>query len=279
MTASPDPTPNGATHPNPVHCEARQHTDEAILVGGDVPIAVWRLDDRNDSAPAARPGNRLASRLAQRLILVYTHRGDTIVDLDSDPHLEHASSTTSRTYLPIADPTAVADLEAPTDPISLVVLRWPPRHNLRTPASVTDLFAACRLVMTTDTCAIAAVSSDAPDQPGTMHAEHLSELLPAARAAGLTHVLHIVAVTGPGGHDEFLYYATRAEAEAARRGQPTGDVESSSGVDLLVFTHGRRHGWTGPESGVGGPVLAREPSQPDAPPRPDVVHAHADERV
>nr|WTA70769.1 hypothetical protein OHB51_17115 [Micromonospora sp. NBC_00855] len=238
MTTSPDPTPNGATHPNPVHGKARQHTDEAILVGGDVPIAVWRLDDRDDPAPAARPGNRRSSRLAQRLILVYTHRGDTIVDLDSDPHLEHASSLTARTYLPITDPTAVADLDAPTDPISLVVLRWPPRQNIRTSASITDLFAACRLFMTTDTCAIAAVSSAAPGQPGTTHAEHLSELLPAARAAGLTHILHIVAVTGPGDHDEFLYYATRAEAEAARRARPTGDNGSSSGVDLLVFTNG-----------------------------------------
>ncbi|KAB1920172.1 hypothetical protein F8280_24020 [Micromonospora noduli] len=242
MTASPDPTANGATHPNPVHGKARQHTDEAILVGGDVPIAVWRLDDRDDTAPAARPGNRLASRLAQRLILVYTHLGDTIVDLDSDPHLEHASSTTSRTYLPITDPTAVADLDAPTDPISLVVLRWPPRHHLRTPASITDLFAACRHIMTTDTCAIAAVSSAAPGQPGTTHAEHLSELLPAARAAGLTPILHIVAVTAPGDHDEFLYHATQAEAEAARRYRPTGGTASSSGVDLLVFTTRSSHG-------------------------------------
>lgn len=180
MTTSPDPTPHGATHPNPVHGAARQHTDEAILVGGDVPIAVWRLDERHDTAPAALPGSRLALRLAQRLILVYTDRGDTILDLDSDPHLEHASSHTSRTYLPVTDPTAVADPDALTDPISLVVLRWPPRHHHRTPASVTDLFAACRLIMTADTCAIAAVSSAAPGQPGTTHAEHLSELLPAA---------------------------------------------------------------------------------------------------
>ncbi|MET8311643.1 hypothetical protein [Micromonospora sp. NPDC005173] len=242
MTASPDPTPNGWTHPNPLHCEARQHTDEAVLVGADVPIAVWRLDDRDDTEPAALPGSRLASRLAQRLILVYTQRGDTIVDFDSDPQLENASCRTSRTYLPITDPTAVADLDALTDPISLVVLRWPPRHNVRTPASISDLFAACRLIMTADTCAIAAVSSAAPGQPGTTHAEHMSELLPAARAAGLTHILHIVAVTGPGDHDEFLYYTTRAEAEAARRGWPTGDNESSYGVDLLVFTNGSRHG-------------------------------------
>ncbi|MET7671725.1 hypothetical protein [Micromonospora luteifusca] len=242
MTASPDPTPNGATHPTPLRCAARQHTDEAVLVGGDVPIAVWRLDDRDDTEPTALPGNRLASRLAQRLILVYTQRGDTIADLDSNLQLEHTSCRTSRTYLPITDPTAVADLDALTDPISLVVLRWPPRHHKRTPASITDLFAACRLIMTADTCAVAAVSSAAPGQPGTTYAEHLSELLPAARAAGLTHVLHIIAVIGPGDHDEFLYNTTRAEAEAARWSWPTGDTESSYAIDLLVFTNGSRQG-------------------------------------
>ncbi|MEH1166450.1 hypothetical protein V6V47_13780 [Micromonospora sp. CPCC 205539] len=242
MTALPDPTPIGPIRPNLLHRPARPHTDEAIVVGGDVPIAVWRLDDRDDAGPAALPGSPLASRLAQRLILVYTRRGDTIVDFDNDPQLEHASARTSRTYLPITDPTAVADLDALTDPVSLVVLRWPPRHHTRTPASITDLFAACQLIMTADTCVIAAVSSAAPGQPGAAYAEHTRDLLPAARAAGLTHLRHIVAVTGPTGRDEFLYYARRAEAEAARRVWPDGDIGTSYSVDLLVFTIGTRHG-------------------------------------
>jgi hypothetical protein len=71
-------------------------------------------------------------------------------------------------------------------------------------------------MMSADTCAIAAVSSAEPGQPGTAYAEHLAQLLPAAQAAGLTHVLQIVAVNGPGTGDQFLYYATRAEADAAR---------------------------------------------------------------
>ncbi|WP_422733088.1 hypothetical protein ACN26Y_18045 [Micromonospora sp. WMMD558] len=243
MTAVPDPTPNGVARPNRSNHDARQH-DDAVLVGGDVPIAVWRLDDRDDTGPAVAPGTRLASRLAQRLVFVYTRRGDAVVDFDNDPHLAHASAHTSRTYLSITDPSTVADLDMLTEPVSLVVLRWPPRHTTRTPASITDLFAACRLIMTADTCAIAAVSSAAPGEPGTTYAEHLGELLPAARAAGLTHVLRIVAVTAPGDGDgdgdEFLYYATRAEAEAARQGWPAGDNGPSYSVDLLVLTNRSR---------------------------------------
>jgi hypothetical protein len=240
MTALPNPAPSGAARPNRSNHDARQHDDEAVLVGGDVPIAVWRLDDRDDTGPGA-PGSRLASRLAQRLVLVYTRRGDVVVDFDSDPQLEHASAHTSRTYLSITDPSAVADLDTLTEPVSLVVLRWPPRHTTRTPASIADLFAACRLIMTADTCAIAAVSSASPGEPGTTYAEHLGELLPAARAAGLTHVLHIVAVTAPGDGDEFLYYATPPEAEAARQGWPDSDNGPSYSVDLLVFTNRSRH--------------------------------------
>ncbi len=238
MTAGPDPTPNGGSRPDPFHHEARQHDDEAVLVGGDDPIAVWRLDDRDDTGPAAR-GDRLASRLAQRLILVYTQRGDTIVDFDSDAELEHASTRASRTYLSITDPAAVTNLDMVTDPVSLVVLRWPSRHT-RTPAAIADLFTACRLIMTADTCAIAAVSSAAPGQPGTTFAEHLHELLPAARAVGLTQVLQIVTVLGPGEGDQFLYYASQAEAVASRK-KSSIDEGGYHPIELLVFTGGQRH--------------------------------------
>jgi hypothetical protein len=160
----------------------------------------------------------------------------------SDPHLQTASANTFRSYLSITDPGEVADLDSLTEPASLVVLRWPPQHAARTPASIADLFAACRLIMTADTCAIAAVSSAEPGQPGTTYAEHVGELLPAARAAGLTHVLQIVAVTSSGQGDQFLYYATPAEVETARQHWPTGHGSPSYHVDLLVFTNSvRRH--------------------------------------
>jgi hypothetical protein len=242
MTALPNSVPDDISRPTPSTNAPKTHGD-AILVGGDVPIAVWRLDDRDDDALTTDPSTRLASRLAQRLVLVYTRRGEAVVDFDSDPYLQTASANTFRSYLSITDPGEVADLDSVTEPASLVVLRWPPRNARRTRASIADLFTACRLIMTADTCAIAAVTSAEPGQPGTTYDEHLNELLPTARAVGLAHVLQIVAVTGPGHRDQFVYYASRAEADAARHKWPSTEGGPSYHVDLLVFTNGvRRHG-------------------------------------
>jgi hypothetical protein len=235
MTALPNPTPNGALRPNQSNQDPCQH-DEALLVGGEVPIAVWRLDDRDDGL-TTDPSGHLASRLAQRLVLVYTRRGEAVVDFDSDPNLQAATTQTSRAYLSVTHPAVVAELDALTEPVSLIVLRWPPRHATRTPAGITDLFAACRLIMTADTCAVAAVGSAEPGQAGTTYAQHLAELLPAAKAAGLTHVLQIIAVAGPGGGDQFVYYASPTEAESARQDQPADDGAPSSCIDLVVFTN------------------------------------------
>jgi hypothetical protein len=199
-----------------------------------VPITVWRLDD--DDETATDPGAGFASRLARRLVLTYTRQGETVVDFDADQHLRDAATTASRSYLAIARPGELADLDTITDPVSLVIVRWPRQTPSPTAASVADLFTACRLMMSADTCAIAAVSSAEPGQPGTVYAEHLAELLPAARAAGLIHVLQIVAVSRAGDGDQFLYYATRAEADAARRdGQAVPDGPAYH-IDLLLFT-------------------------------------------
>lgn len=210
--------------------------------GAVVPITVWRLDDRDGDQPATDAGEGFASRLARRLVLTYTRQGETVVDFDADRHLRDAATAASRSYLAITGGGGLADLDTITDPVSLVIVRWPRQNSTLTAASVADLFTACRLFMNADTCAIAAVSSAEPGQPGTFYAEHLAQLLPAAQAAGLTHVLQIVAVNGPGTGDQFLYYATRAEADAARttdRNIPDGPTYH---IDLLVFTAGQsRH--------------------------------------
>ncbi|MGI5185509.1 hypothetical protein ACQEVZ_55630 [Dactylosporangium sp. CA-152071] len=201
-----------------------------------VPITVWRLDDRDGDQPATDAGAGFASRLARRLVLTYTRQGETVVDFDADRHLRDATTAASRSYLAIARPGELPDLDTITDPVSLVIVRWPRQNPTRTAASVADLFTACRLIMNADTCAIAAVSSAEPGQPGTVYAEHLAQLLPAAQAAGLTHVLQIVAVNGPGTGDQFLYYATRAEADAARSNDQNIPDGPTYHIDLLVFT-------------------------------------------
>jgi hypothetical protein len=211
--------------------------------GAVVSITVWRLDDRDGDQPATDPGAGLASRLARRLVLTYTREGETVVDFEADRHLREAAAAASRSYLAIARPGDLADLDTITDPVSLVIVRWPRQTSTRTVAGVADLFTACRLIMSADACAIAAVSSAEPGQPGTAYAEHLAHLLPAAKAAGLTHVLQIVAVTGPGTGDQFLYYATRAEADAARIRDRTIPDGPTYHIDLLVLTASEpRHG-------------------------------------
>jgi len=235
MTPQANPTPNDAAHPNQSTHDAPR--DEAVLAGGDVPIAVWRLDD-HDHASATTPGNQLASRLAQQLVLVYTRHNESIVDLDNDPHLEQAAADALRRYIPIPDLAAIPDLGSFTESsgdAGLVLLRWP-RHTANTPARTVDLFAACRLFMNAEGSTIVAVRSAPPGQSGTTYTEHLAELLPAARTAGLTHALDIVVVTGPSDGDEFLYYATPAEAQAARLSWPDSHDGQSYNVDLLVFT-------------------------------------------
>lgn len=211
--------------------------------GAVVPITVWRLDDRDGDQPATNPGAGFASRLARRLVLTYTRQGETVVDFDADRHLRDAATTASRTYLAITRPGDLDDLNTITNPVSLVIVRWPRPAPTRTVAGVADLFTACRAMMSAEACAIAAVSSAEPGQPGTVYAEHLAHLLPAAKVAGLTHILQIVAVHGPGTGDQFCYYATRAEADAARTHHQNLPGGPTYHIDLLVFTASEpRHG-------------------------------------
>jgi hypothetical protein len=99
--------------------------DDQPRAAGTVPITVWRLDDHDDGQPATEPGSGFASRLARRLILTYTSLGETVADLDSDPHVHGAASTTGRSYLAITEPPGLSSPDQPRPPASLVTLRWP----------------------------------------------------------------------------------------------------------------------------------------------------------
>ncbi|GIF47487.1 hypothetical protein DFJ67_6964 [Asanoa ferruginea] len=235
MTTLPDPTPNGAACTDPSMQDARQHDDEAVLLGDAPAIAVWRLDDR-DHACSAPPRSGLASRLAQRLVHVYTRRGDVIVDFDSDPNLEEVSGSESRMYLSINDPSAAAEIAVDA---SLVFLGWSTPSAVATPASIADRIGACQLILNANTCAVAAVRAALPGRPGPTFADHLDEILPAVRAAGMTCALHIVAIIGAWDRDEFLYYATPVEVEAARHVRAGTIHGLSDHIDLLVFTVGK----------------------------------------
>src|SRR5439155_680844 len=89
--------------------------DDSPRVAGAVPITVWRLDDRDNDQPATEPGAGFASRLARRIVLVYTSHGDTVVDFDHDAYLHGAASATGRSYLALTEPAAThASSQAPS---------------------------------------------------------------------------------------------------------------------------------------------------------------------
>ncbi len=236
MTAHSDRYPQPSDH-RPIEIDDPAATrDDSPRVAGDVPITVWRLDDRDDDQPATQPGAGFASRLARRLVLVYTRRGDTVVDFDHDTYLHGAATETGRAYLAITEPARLAELDQISQPVSLVTLHWPrtarPSHVDR----VADLFTACRLMMSGDACVIAAVRPGNHTEPGATFADHERTLRSAADGAGFTHVLQIVAVSAPGEGDQFLYYATEAEAtHAASQAASTPDRQVLH-IDLMVFT-------------------------------------------
>jgi hypothetical protein len=233
--------------------------DDSPRVAADVPIAVWRLDHR-DEPPTAEPTDGFAARLATRLLLIYTGRGDSIVDLDDDPHIRRAATVTGRTYLTVTGPSAQADLHKLNKPIDLVTLRWP-RAATALPADhvpadhvpadhvpagqVTDLLTACRQAMSGDACLVALIRADKPTPPRITFADHEHALRAAADAAGFTPVLQIVAISAPDGGDQFLYHATERDASLAvhqTTTSPANHITSGQGVgshvmhvDVLVF--------------------------------------------
>jgi hypothetical protein len=232
MTAHPDRYQRPPDHPPVQTNDPAATRDDAPRVAGPVPITVWRLDDRDDDQPTTEPGAGFASRLAKRLVLVYTSHGQTVIDLDDDAYLHRAATTTGRSYLAVTESTRLADLDQISQAASLVTLRWPRTAALGNADQLAELLSACRDMMTGDASLVAAVR---PAEPATTFADHEHALHSAAEAAGLAHVLQIVAVSAPGEGDQFLYYATEAEATHAATQAAATPGRQVLHIDLLVF--------------------------------------------
>jgi hypothetical protein len=219
--------------------------DPAGAADANSRIAVWRLDDRDDSDTAAASLAGFASRLTQQLILIYTDRGDVVVDLDDDPSLHQACAHEGRRYLSLTSLREVAGLDALSSRVGLVVLSWPTRRRDLSPAQILEMFVTCQRIMSGDTIAFALVSSAQPGVGGVSFAEHLAVLTPAAHRAGLTQALQIVAiantVTADQSGDQFRYFATPAEAAAARDAAPSPIGGQPQNIDVVVFTRKTTH--------------------------------------
>ncbi len=208
------------------------------VVPGDppVPIAIWRvaaIDAPYDHDLA----DGLTPRMAALLVGCYTRPGDIIVSVGHDPALAGAAGAGGRTYLAVADPADLADVDHVTGTVRLVVLRWPParRPHPVSPTEATDLFTACRVITGRDGCTIVAF---APLEPDDTYAEHNGLLVPAARHAGLGLLQHIVAITAPIAGERITWRATPADRATLRAA-----THVKIHVDLLVFASRQgRHG-------------------------------------
>lgn len=208
----------------------------APVAGATTQIAVWRLEDRADDLAPSDLAVGFGSRLTHRLILVYTDPGDLVVDLDDDPAVRRACGREDRRYRCPNTPDEIEGFDPVADRIRLLVLSWPTRRTGARPGDVADVFAACHAVAAGGMTALALVSSAEPGHPGSTFAEHLPALLSAAHRAGLTQVLQIVAVASTHTGDQFRYFASPEEADAARRAAPASTAGRPQHIDVLVFT-------------------------------------------
>ena len=200
-----------------------------------VPITVWRVADPDD--PYRHDVDGLTGRTAQLLVALYTRPGDTIVSLGDDPAIAGAAGAGGCRYLPVDAAHRLADLDHVFGAVRLLILRWPPAIHAAEqsvdPEAMVDLFTACRVLLAADGYTIVAVPPAVAE-----HVEHLWQLLPAARRAGLGWVEQIVAVTAAIDGDHLAVPAAPTDRSALRLAD-----DLSVHIDLYVFViRGGRRG-------------------------------------
>jgi hypothetical protein len=209
------------------------HADKHAA-GDDVPIAVWRLKDSDHGTADGTAETRLGQRLARLLTCVYAEHGGTVVDFANDGELEQACAQSGRSYVPVTDLAAIADLVFADTPISLVTLRWPPQLASQ-PMDVLRLLTACRLIITAATAIVVSVDAAAPSQCGGTRTDGRTTVLGATSIAGYPLAQQIIAVSSQSGIDEFLFYADAAEVQTMRCGQSGRSFGAAGYAELLVF--------------------------------------------
>ncbi|GAB3848590.1 hypothetical protein [Dactylosporangium cerinum] len=135
MTQRPERRRQRAKHPASL-CEWPDIDHDAPSGDPITRIAVWRLDDSNDDHLDADPNTVFTSQLTKRLILMYSNRGDTIVDLDNDAQLLTAARAAGREHLAITDTADIAvldELHSDGRQIGLVTVQWPRPAQLDVP--------------------------------------------------------------------------------------------------------------------------------------------------
>jgi hypothetical protein len=226
-----EPTPGPGGHPEHDLAAGEWQICDLVAAGvldtvpGDppVPVSVWRATGPDDPPPS--PGQiftGLTTRLAQMLLAIWTDPGETVIDTTADTAVQAAAESGARTYLARHLPTTqqqVADLRGNA---ALILLRWPPtpqpehrpepaqdtapgqppdqsmvsatedqaaRSSASGPGSV---LGACRQLLCPDGHTIVIL---APPSGGRLDRDYAREVIPAARAAGLGYLQHLVVIT------------------------------------------------------------------------------------
>ncbi len=190
-----------------------------------IPVTLWRVAaiDHVDG----KTWDGLSPRVAGLLVGLTTRPGQTIIDLDNDPTLAGVAGAHGVRHHPITRPAQLRRLPAGT--ASLISLRYP--RPVTRPGGLGELFAACARLQTTrgSTVVVLVPPADGPD-----YATHAAHVIPAAEAAGLGYVEHVIAVTAPIGGERFTNLATPASRPVLRAAR-TGLGYGRYHLDLLIF--------------------------------------------
>ncbi|HEY2948383.1 MAG TPA: hypothetical protein VGJ53_08300 [Micromonosporaceae bacterium] len=189
-------------------------------------MTLWRVA-ATDYTNGQTWDNGLSPRVAGLLVGLTTRPGQTVIDFDNDPTLAGVAGAHGVRHLPITRPSQLRRLSAGT--ASLITLRYPRPDPAPRPGGLAELFAACARLQTTRGSTVVAI---VPPAAGPDYATHAADVIPAAEAAGLGYVEHVIAVTAPG--ERFTNLATpadRAVMRAARAALGYGRFH----LDLLIF--------------------------------------------
>ena len=248
--------PPGRTHRRSGDHAGRWEISDLVAAGvldavpGDppVPVSVWRATGPDD--PPVAPETifaGLTTRLARMILAIWTDPGQIVIDTTADPAVRAATESGGRTYLPLTLPPSPlhdADLAGQA---ALILLRWPPPapqpgtgpvpapvgtadqrstpppSDEDTPHDAPDLILqSCRDLLAPDGHTVVILAPPT----GRHYRDYARDVIPAARAAGLGYLQHLVVITSdaqptapgtdwlahPRAHVDLLVFVLRAAA-------------------------------------------------------------------